>query len=85
MAHLNGIQRTMAVRPTGWLINLEKKLQLELVSVLNQEEELWSIKSRPNWMIQGDRKHSLLSNIHSYHKETQQNSQFKRCLRRLDK
>ncbi|XP_075649874.1 uncharacterized protein LOC142620385 [Castanea sativa] len=48
LACLSGIQRTMAVRPTSFLVNLEKELQLELNSILNQEEELWAFKSRIN-------------------------------------
>ncbi|XP_050263906.1 uncharacterized protein LOC126708133 [Quercus robur] len=55
MARLNGIQKAMADKPSASLIALEKDLQSELALVLNQEEELWSLKSRLNWLIQGDR------------------------------
>lgn len=55
MVRLNGIQRAMAEKPSSSRIALEKDLQSALASVLNQEEELWSLKSRLNWMIQGDR------------------------------
>lgn len=44
----------MADRPSSFLIDLEKKLQMDLSLVLNQEEELWAMKSRINWMVQGD-------------------------------
>lgn len=55
MAMLNGIQRAMSVNPSDFLINLENDLLKDLDTVLNQEEELWALKSRVNWMIQGDR------------------------------
>ncbi|XP_075665407.1 uncharacterized protein LOC142635078 [Castanea sativa] len=53
MARLNGIQRTMSIRPSNFLLNLENSLLKELDMVLNQEEEeeLWALKSRVNWMI----------------------------------
>lgn len=44
----------MVDRPSSFLIDLEKKLQMDLSLVLNQEEELWAMKSRINWMVQGD-------------------------------
>ncbi|KAK9988211.1 hypothetical protein SO802_028450 [Lithocarpus litseifolius] len=59
LARLSGIQRVMADRPTYFLVNLEKELRLELNSILKQEEELWALKSRINWMIQGDRNTSF--------------------------
>ena len=49
----------MAERPLRFLITLEKHLQAELLNVMNQEEELWSLKSRVNWMVQGDRNTSF--------------------------
>ena len=55
MARLNGIQRAVAIRPSNFLLKLESKLLKELDNVLNQEEEIWALKSRVNWMIQGDR------------------------------
>ena len=55
MARLNGIQRAVAIRPSNFLLNLESELLKELDNVLNQEEEIWALKSRVNWMIQGDR------------------------------
>ena len=59
MARLNGIQRSIAIRPSAFLCNLENELLKELDSVLSQEEELWALKSRVNWMIQGDRNTSF--------------------------
>ena len=48
LARLGGIQRSMAERPSSFLIILEKQLQAELLNMMNQEEELWSLKSRFN-------------------------------------
>ena len=55
MARLNGIQKVVSVRPSNFLLNLESELQRKLEVVLTQEEEYWALKSRVNWMIQGDR------------------------------
>ena len=55
MARINGIQRALSVRPSAFLVNLENELLKELDQVLNQEEELWALKSHVNRMIQGDR------------------------------
>ncbi|XP_030941731.1 uncharacterized protein LOC115966695 [Quercus lobata] len=55
MARLDGIQCTLSIRPSNFLLNLENALLKELDMVLNQEEELWALKSRVNWMIQGDK------------------------------
>ncbi|XP_075669718.1 uncharacterized protein LOC142639417 [Castanea sativa] len=54
MARLNGIQRTLAIRPSNFLLNLENSLLKELDMVMNQEKELWALKSRVDWMIQGE-------------------------------
>ena len=55
MARLNGIQGAVSFRPSSFLLNLKNELLEELNMVLTQEEELWALKSRVNWMIQGDR------------------------------
>ena len=54
MAGINGIQSVIANKPSNFLLNLENELLRELDLVLNQKEELWALKSRVNWMIQGD-------------------------------
>ena len=64
MWRLNGIQRVLALRPSDFLVKLENELLRELDIVLNQEKELWALKSRVNWMIQGDR------NTNFYHVST---------------
>ena len=55
LARLNGIQKAMANRPSHSLVVLEKDLQKELESILNQEEELWVQKSRISRLVEGDR------------------------------
>lgn len=55
LAWINGIHRVVANNPSNFLLNLEKGLLKELDIVLNQEEELWGLKSRVIWMIQDDR------------------------------
>ena len=64
MARINGIQLALSMRPFTFLVNLEDELLKELDCVLNQEEELWALKSRVNWMNQGDR------NTNFYHVST---------------
>ena len=54
MARLGGIQKALANRPSVSLVELERKLQEDLYCVLSQEEELWALKSRVNWMLLGD-------------------------------
>ena len=46
---------SLATRPSDFFVVLEKKLRLEYLDVLQQEEEFWSVKSRYTWLIQGDR------------------------------
>jgi len=55
MARLNGIQRAVAVRLSNSLLDLKNNLLKVLDVVLGQEQELWALKSRINWMVQGDR------------------------------
>ena len=55
MACLNGIQWAVAIRLSNFLLNLKSELLKEHDNVLNQEEEIWALKSRVNWVIQGDR------------------------------
>lgn len=40
-------------------MELERKLQADLCCVPSQEEELWALKSRVNWMLLGDRNTSF--------------------------
>ena len=55
MARIYGVQKALSNNPNSYLINLEKLLQQELESILDQKRDLWILKSKLNWMIQGDR------------------------------
>nr|XP_023896924.1 uncharacterized protein LOC112008814 [Quercus suber] len=59
MARLHGIQKAMALRPSAQLVELEKVLQQELDSILNQERDIWALKSRVNWLVNGERNTSF--------------------------
>lgn len=52
---MNGLQRVIAIRPSSYLLELENNLIQELDGILDQEHELWALKSRVIWMVQGDR------------------------------
>ena len=54
-ARLRGIQSRLAEGPSSHLLQLESILRKEYFEVLHFEEEYWSVKSRYNWLIQGDR------------------------------
>ena len=59
MAQLDGVQRAMAIQLFSSLVTLENHLLKELEVVLEQEKDLWALKSRINWMILGDRNTSF--------------------------
>ena len=59
MARLYGVQKALANNPSLDLINLESHLQKDLEEVLDHERDLWLLKSRVNWMVQGDRNTSF--------------------------
>ena len=59
MARLNGVQKAMANQPSSSLVLLENQLLKELEVILEQERDLWALKSRINWMILGDRNTSF--------------------------
>jgi len=59
MARLGGIQKALADWPSVSLVDLERKLQADHCCVLSQEEELWALMSRVNWMLLGDRNTSI--------------------------
>ena len=58
-ARLRGIQTRLAEGPSRHLLQLESLLRKEYFEVLQYEEEFWSVKSRYNWLIQGDRNMSF--------------------------
>lgn len=55
MARIYGTQKALSNYPSSSLICLENQLLKELETILDQERDLWLLKSRLNWMIQGDR------------------------------
>ena len=55
-ARLRGIQVSLASGSNSFLVNLEKQqLKLEFLDILQLEEEFWAMKSRINWIVQGER------------------------------
>ena len=63
-ARLEGIQKVLATPGKRHLLKLEKKLQTELESTLNQEEIMWFQRSREEWIRSGE------SNTRFYHAAT---------------
>ena len=59
LAWLDGVQRALANQHSSSLVALENQLIKELDVVLEQEKDLWALKSRINWMILGDRNTSF--------------------------
>ncbi|XP_030942467.1 uncharacterized protein LOC115967498 [Quercus lobata] len=53
LARMLGAEKALAVCPNSFLINLQKQLAEEYNLVLQLEEELWAMKSRTNWLLQG--------------------------------
>ena len=72
MAKLDGAQKALAERPSNFLVELERVPQRELNEVLNQEQKLWAIKSRMNWMVFGDR-NTFFSLVHYCSKKEESN------------
>ncbi|KAL4638398.1 hypothetical protein ACB092_03G143700 [Castanea dentata] len=59
MARLGGIQKALANRPCNFLLNLQNQLSDEYNNILQLEEELWVMKARTNWIINGERNTSF--------------------------
>lgn len=55
VARLKGIQENLSIRPNNFLVDLERKLQLEFAEVIKLEEEFWAMKARILWLVEGDR------------------------------
>ena len=73
MAKLDGAQKALVERPSNFLVELERVPQKELNEVLNQEQKLWAIKSRMNWMVFGDRNTFFFSHVHYCSKKEESN------------
>ncbi|GKV49249.1 hypothetical protein SLEP1_g56010 [Rubroshorea leprosula] len=52
---LNGIYRAPTFPHSSFLVDLERQLSKEYENILMMEEDLWFMKSRSNWLIEGDR------------------------------
>ena len=59
VARLVGIQKSLANGPFTFLLDLLKELREEYWVLTQQEEDFWSVKSRYNWLIQGDRNNNF--------------------------
>lgn len=59
ITRIYGVQKALASHPSANLINLEKQLHQELDLILDRECDLWTLKSKISWMIQGDRNTSF--------------------------
>lgn len=54
MNRLWGIQSYIDKHPISFLSNLQKELYSEYLTVIRQEELSWKLKSRVNWLDDGD-------------------------------
>lgn len=54
LARLGGIQRNLAERPSDFLVQLEKSLGEEYRLILRDERELCLLKSRTDWLLEGE-------------------------------
>ena len=59
LARIHGTQKALSINPSSSLVCLENQLLGELETILDQERDLWLLKSRLNWMIHGDRNTSF--------------------------
>ncbi|GLT63047.1 hypothetical protein SLA2020_356410 [Shorea laevis] len=55
LSRLAGIQKSASYNYSPFLWHLENELIQEFESVLKLEEDLWFMKSRTNWIVEGDR------------------------------
>ena len=55
IARMLGAEKALARNPSQILIHLHNFLSEELEKILALEEELWCMKARMNWLIQGER------------------------------
>ncbi|GKV19127.1 hypothetical protein SLEP1_g29421 [Rubroshorea leprosula] len=55
LARLDGIHRFLSSQHSNFLTNLEKTLTNEYSDILKLEEDLWFMKARTNWLVDGDK------------------------------
>ncbi|GLT80975.1 hypothetical protein SLA2020_523840 [Shorea laevis] len=55
LSQIEGIQKSPAYNISPFLWNLERDLLQEYNDILNWEADLWFLKSRTDWIIDGDR------------------------------
>ena len=55
LARLYGVQCALTSRPSESLYRIEKSLREDYFVILKLEEELWALKSRVGWVVEGDR------------------------------
>lgn len=59
-ARLSGVQRRLKLRNNSSLLQLEKQLELHLKQLLENEESIWLMKSRLQWISLSDRNTKFL-------------------------
>lgn len=60
LGRLSGIQRKRSYALSCFLVNLEKALRDEYKEILEQERDLWKLKSGTNWLLEGERNTKFL-------------------------
>jgi hypothetical protein len=55
LARLNGVQCALTSSPSESLYRIEKSLREDYFVILKLEEELWALKFRVGWVVEGDR------------------------------
>uniref|UniRef100_A0A2N9ERH6 CCHC-type domain-containing protein n=1 Tax=Fagus sylvatica TaxID=28930 RepID=A0A2N9ERH6_FAGSY len=55
LARLNGVRCALTSRPSESLFRIEKSLREDYFVILKLDEELWALKSRVGWVVEGDR------------------------------
>ncbi|OMO86377.1 reverse transcriptase [Corchorus capsularis] len=73
-ARLLGIQKEISVKPSHFLLDLDRELRLELANLIRKEETLWAMKSRIDWLLEGD------NNTSFFHKSTIVRRRFNRIV-----
>ncbi|XP_019265527.1 PREDICTED: uncharacterized protein LOC109243087 [Nicotiana attenuata] len=54
LARISGIQKSPSYQFCSYLLHLETKLNAELNLILKNEEDFWKLKSRINWLNEGN-------------------------------